>query len=542
MVRRLLATLLLIGGPRLARGDWTPYDSGALLPESAFYPPPPASDAAGDCPAPAPSARVALGAAVEDLERDEAGGRVFVCLNGANEGVWLERTEGCLGTLALAAARALGAPPEATEPFRGSRAPLYLYGASGLPVSSEAHVDREGGVLHVLLEGEVFVWPGVREGFRWTASGFALETLSLRPRVIMVHGLLNATVAADLIQGHERSLQQSPERHYSESFKKEAYRTSETAAMRFRRPSVLYAHSLTQQVARLPFATYAEALQLLRYRPEQYYRPHHDLFHHFRLPSEAEFAAARPLRALLAVRDAYLAARAPGRWAAEAEGAWDAPLAAFAAAHWDAFAALAPSVAALPPSAKASLRQWMASNAAENRGGILRELLRTHPDAVEAVRAAARAKNAEDGFGESAGLEDGAHCTAVQGRGEAPPAAMPWENRVEMNRFCTLLHYLNDVDGGGHTVFPDADDPVRGRAARYDNSLGACEKGLRVAPEAGGAVLFYHRTADLLRKEDLSRHMGCPPERGTKYAINSFVFNGPAVPYPCPGPLCFENA
>jgi len=49
--------------------------------------------------------------------------------------------------------------------------------------------------------------------------------------------------------------------------------------------------------------------------------------------------------------------------------------------------------------------------------------------------------------------------------------------------------------------------------------------GLLVRPVAGGAALFYHRLPDG-RLDELSMHGGCPPVRGTKYAINGFTWNG----------------
>jgi len=54
--------------------------------------------------------------------------------------------------------------------------------------------------------------------------------------------------------------------------------------------------------------------------------------------------------------------------------------------------------------------------------------------------------------------------------------------------------------------------------------LPECSEGLAITPIKGAAVLFY----SLMPNGSMdfnSRHAGCPPERGIKYAANLFAWN-----------------
>eukprot|EP00811_Abedinium_folium_P002289 NODE_12098_length_1246_cov_5.490617.p1 GENE.NODE_12098_length_1246_cov_5.490617~~NODE_12098_length_1246_cov_5.490617.p1 ORF type:complete len:333 (+),score=100.52 NODE_12098_length_1246_cov_5.490617:108-1001(+) len=87
------------------------------------------------------------------------------------------------------------------------------------------------------------------------------------------------------------------------------------------------------------------------------------------------------------------------------------------------------------------------------------------------------------------------------------------------NRFVTVFFYLTTVELGGHTIFPRAD------GAR-EKSFDDCSSGLPVYPEEGRIVMFY----SLLPSgaiDDNALHGGCPPEAGTKWAANKWVWNKP---------------
>ena len=91
------------------------------------------------------------------------------------------------------------------------------------------------------------------------------------------------------------------------------------------------------------------------------------------------------------------------------------------------------------------------------------------------------------------------------------------------NRFITVIFFLNTVRDGGETVFPFA----------YDKSAfsdwGSCERGLRVKPVRGDAIIFYNLLETGVRKGKFdwtSLHGGCDV-RGDeeKWAANYWIRN-----------------
>ncbi len=69
-------------------------------------------------------------------------------------------------------------------------------------------------------------------------------------------------------------------------------------------------------------------------------------------------------------------------------------------------------------------------------------------------------------------------------------------------RMATLIMYLNSVEDGGETVFP--------------------ELGLKITPKKGNGVLFYNCRPD--GKEDpLTLHGGAPVVRGTKWIATKWI-------------------
>ena len=186
-------------------GDWQPWDDGdnavSLLAVVAV-------DEREGC-----ATAAAIDAAffhVEDAIIDRAAngrGRAFVALNGANSGVYLPYTVGCLGSLALAAARALGAST------LDQRLPLRFLSNTGRPVRRHEDARRSDFILHLMLDQEVWVWPGIRVGFAWKLAGATLETISLEPRVILVRDALGDEQCKELIDKGGGKLARSPEKH-----------------------------------------------------------------------------------------------------------------------------------------------------------------------------------------------------------------------------------------------------------------------------------------------------------------------------------------
>ena len=76
-------------------------------------------------------------------------------------------------------------------------------------------------------------------------------------------------------------------------------------------------------------------------------------------------------------------------------------------------------------------------------------------------------------------------------------------------RDLTLLIYLNDVEAGGQTVFPEASEAGAG--------------GLSVSPRKGTAVLFYNLLEGTTSPDPLAVHQALPVATGEKYACNFWV-------------------
>ncbi|RHY31924.1 hypothetical protein DYB32_003031 [Aphanomyces invadans] len=125
---------------------------------------------------------------------------VFMMLNGANDGLfftWNEESP-CLHALGHAAALSLGADADWTA--LGVR----LYNQQGRIVQDVADVVASRGILHVLLEFQVWTWPGIAVGHVTIVNDdgqgpeIALTTLSLSPKVLSVNGFFTE-VEADAI-------------------------------------------------------------------------------------------------------------------------------------------------------------------------------------------------------------------------------------------------------------------------------------------------------------------------------------------------------
>mmetsp|Transcript_9734 Transcript_9734/g.27983 ORF Transcript_9734/g.27983 Transcript_9734/m.27983 type:complete len:492 (-) Transcript_9734:57-1532(-) len=98
------------------------------------------------------------------------------------------------------------------------------------------------------------------------------------------------------------------------------------------------------------------------------------------------------------------------------------------------------------------------------------------------------------------------------------------------NRFITVLFYLSDVEKGGETVFPFAGDD------RPVTDFSDCSRGLKVAPKAGDAVIFYsllaHNHQEACPESNRgcnldvrSLHGSCDVVRGDKWAANYWISN-----------------
>ena len=105
------------------------------------------------------------------------------------------------------------------------------------------------------------------------------------------------------------------------------------------------------------------------------------------------------------------------------------------------------------------------------------------------------------------------------------------------NRLATMLWYLESPSDGGETYFPCANDTVciggddpEGYPVPWKCGAGIPSTGVKVPPTPGRAALFYSLRPDGAR-DGFSLHAGCPPEgRGSKWAVNKWIWNQPWSP------------
>ncbi|KAE8890061.1 hypothetical protein PF005_g6032 [Phytophthora fragariae] len=219
-----------------------------------------------------------------DAQQSMTDDRVFFMLNGANDGVyvsWNGQFE-CVGQAAEVAATWLGADRDVM--VNGVR----LYSQMGWPVRNSEEMKETKNIVHVLLDFQLWQWPGIKKGYKYVLEdGVTLTTVGISPKVLDVEFFITQEEADKVIEVGSPKLDRSKVDGSNSSKVVTKSRTSHTAFL----PDSLFTRDFQKRsarVARLPSPSFVERMQLVRYAAGEFYRQHFDTFHsHEFLPKGA---------------------------------------------------------------------------------------------------------------------------------------------------------------------------------------------------------------------------------------------------------------
>nr|CCA15823.1 conserved hypothetical protein [Albugo laibachii Nc14] len=200
--------------------------------------------------------------------------RVFFMLNGRNKGFYVSYNNhyGCMHTSAKFAAIALGADTNLLE--NGIR----LYSQNGYPIRDATEFNNSNRIVHILIDYQIWVWPGIRLGHKYfLENGVVMTTVGMSPKVFDVEHFITANESATLIELGLPSLNRSKVVGLKGESVVDQARTSHTSYL----PDSNFTRKFQSrgaQVARLPSPSFIEGLQLVRYKAGEFYRRHLDTF------------------------------------------------------------------------------------------------------------------------------------------------------------------------------------------------------------------------------------------------------------------------
>ncbi|XP_078365043.1 transmembrane prolyl 4-hydroxylase-like [Oculina patagonica] len=114
---------------------------------------------------------------------------------------------------------------------------------------------------------------------------------------------------------------------------------------------------------------------------------------------------------------------------------------------------------------------------------------------------------------------------------------MSFQHPCRLCRYVTILYYLNDVEAGGETAFPVADNETldmeylkdsRGDLDYFNLSHNCHAGNLVIKPRKGTAVMWYNHFMDeesswLGKMDEYSLHGGCDILKGEKWIANNWI-------------------
>ncbi|KAL0583843.1 hypothetical protein ABG067_006287 [Albugo candida] len=193
---------------------------------------------------------------------------VFFMLNGQNDGLYVSYNDkfGCIHAAATFAAISLGADANLLQ--NGVR----LYSQFGFPILNTEHLIKANRIVHILLDYQLWTWPGIRVGYKYKLeSGVVLTTIGLSPKVFDVEHFFTANEGDRIIEEGSHELHKR-DRHNDVN----QARTCESVFLRANR----FTQDLQRrgaQITRAPSPSFAETLQLVRYGIGDFYRQHLDV-------------------------------------------------------------------------------------------------------------------------------------------------------------------------------------------------------------------------------------------------------------------------